>query len=364
MEGCKKLICAAITLFMAAAMSCSDDPEDQNNPTPPPPPPPGGSDVTITDVSGGHMFWGDEMVVTGTGFSTVKEENIVRLTGVFPSASFCNLNYTSASGGVIEIVSATATQLKIKIPVKLNVNGDPVCGPEEATVEVTVSDKKATKPGVKFNALPWIGDFNYHYGWFDYPSVTRIGDSVMIAGGMLGYRSRESELWDDITLHINGSQTAAKYRTIGLESGWAFYLPTKDYGEINCSEDPNGWAAREMRFTLSVAGKSVSNDLFVQYLPEQSASCQDCPTTESALNPVDPKWIITGTNMYYSELRFVPTQPCGGSSQGVTLNKETFDDEITVQIPLSILEPGCSYNVFLVDPCQNSNLIGFFARGA
>jgi len=366
MEGFRKLIYAAIALFVAVAMSCSDDSEDQNNPnTPPPPPPGGGGEVTITDVSGGHMFWGDEMVITGTGFSTVKADNIIKLTGVFPTATFCNLNYTSASGGVIEIVSATATQLKVKIPFKQNVNGDPVCGPEEATLEVAVNDKKATKQGLKFNALPWIGDFNYHYGWFDYPSVTRIGDSVMIEGGMLGFHSRESELWNDITLYVNGAQVGTKYRTVGLESGWAFYLPAEKYGEMNCSEDPNGWAAREMEFKLSVGGKSVSRNLFVQYLPEQFAACEDCPATESGLNPVDPIWKITGTNIYYTELRFVPVQPCGGTSQGVLLNKgKTFDDEVTAQIPLSILAPGCSYSVFLVDPCNNSSLIGYFTRGA
>jgi len=365
MEGCKKLIHAAITLIVIAAMSCSgsDDPDDPTN-NPPPPPPPGG-DVTITSVSGGHMFWGDEMVINCTGFSTVKEENVVRLTGVFPTATFCNLNYTSANGGVIEIVSAAATQLKVKIPFKVNGNGDPVCGPEEANLEVTVNDKKATKEGLKFNALPWIGDFNYHYGWLDYPSVTRIGDSVMIEGGMMGYLSRESDLWNDIALYIDGSLVPAKYRTIGQESGWAFYLDVEEYGEMNCSQDPDGWAARKMRFTLTVGGKSASNDLFVQYLPEQNAACADCPTAESALNPVDPSWKITGKNMYYTELRFVPAPPCGGASQGVSLFKDkTFDDEISVQIPLSILAAGCSYNVYLVDPCENSTFIGFFARGA
>lgn len=359
MEGCKKLIKAAIILFVMMSISCSDDQNPGTSSSS------GGDDVTITDISGGNMFWGDEMVINGTGFSTVKEENIVKLTGVSPSASLCPLNYTSDSGGDIEIVSATATQLKIKIPFRGSVSDDNStveCGPEKANLEVTVKDKTATKEGLKFNALPWIGGFNYHYGWFDYPSVTRIGDSVMIEGGMKGYYARESGLWYDITLYIDGTPIEAKYRTIGLESGWAFYLSAVEYGEMNCSTEPDGWAAREMQFALTVAGKGVSKYLFVQYLPEQSVYCADCPATESKLNP-DKTWRITGTNIYYTEIRFVPQTENCGTSQVMSLSKgKTFDDEITVQLPLSVLIDECVYSVFLVDPCNNSILIGDFTR--
>ena len=356
----KKLIYAAFILIVMIAISCSDDSEDQQPNQPPPPP---GGEVTITSVEGGHMFWGDEMIINGTGFSATKEENIIKFTSVIPSQTFCAMNYTSETGGVIEIVSATTTQLKVKIPLKL-VNDKPSCGPESVNLEVTVKGKKGTKEGVKFNALPWIGEFNYHYGWFDIPSVTRIGDSVMIAGGMLGFKSRESELWKDIKLYIAGDLTAAKYRTVGMESGWVFYLPAEKYGIVgNCSEEPDGWAAREMTFTLSVGGKSVSNDLYVQYLPDMSVSCEDCPTKTADLNPADPKWELSGKNIWFTEVRFNPAPPCGGPSQGMALNKgKIFADEIIFQVPLAMLEGGCTYSVFLSDECDRSELIGSFSR--
>lgn len=346
-----------LILITAAVLSCSED----DDPGQQPPPPPGGSgDVTITAVEGGHMFWGDEMIITGTGFSATKAENIVKLTKL--SLNFCGLNYTSEAGGVIEILSASTTQLKVKIPYK-EINGNPVCGPERATLEITVNGKTAQKEGVEFNALPWIGAFNYHYGWFDIPSVTRIGDSVMIEGGMKGYYSRESELWDETKLFIDGVQVQIKDRTIGLESGWAFFLPVDDYGAMSCSDEPDGWApARKMTFKLSVADKSVSTELWVQYLPQMNAACQDCPGSTAQLNPAKQSWKITGKNIYYSQARFAPQPPCGGSSQAVTLNKDMFDDEFEFTIPLSILSDGCTYSVILSDECDRTELIGFFTR--
>lgn len=343
-------------LILIVALSCSED----GDPNQQPPPPPGGGEVSITSVEGGNMFWGDEMTISGTGFSATKTENIVKLTNV--SLDFCGLNYTSGTGGVIEIVSATTTQLKVKIPYK-QVNNTPVCGPERATLEITVNGKMGKKEGIEFNALPWIGTFNYHYGWFDIPSVTRIGDSVMIAGGMKGYFSRESDLWDDIKLSIDGKPVGAKFRTIGLESGWAFFLPIDEYGALSCSTEPEGWApARKMNFTLSVGGKSASTELYVQYLPTMSAGCQDCPGTTDQLNPVTPVWKITGQNIYYTEARFVPQSPCEGSSQGVSLVKDTFADEVVFQIPLALLTSQCQYGVYFADDCGRSQLMGFFTR--
>jgi hypothetical protein len=358
----KKLIDTAFIVVVLIAVSCSDDSDPDQNPNPPPPPPT--DDVTVTEVTGGNMFWGEELIITGTGFSTVKAENIVKLTNVFPTQTFCSLNYTSESGGAIEILSVSATQIKIKIPIKLNSSGKAECGPETANVEVTVNGKKGTKEGLQFHGLPWIGNFNYHYNWFDIPNVTRIGDSVMIEGGMGGYLARESDLWDDIKLSIDGELVESKYRTIGLESGWAFNLPVEKYGAMSCSEEPEGWApAREMKFTLSVAGKTASTELFVQYLPTMSFNCEECPGTEAELNPVDPSWKITGTNIYSTEARFIPQAPCGGPSQGIVLSKGApFEDDIVFQIPLSLLTDQCTYAVMLADPCGRSELLGFFSK--
>lgn len=352
----KSSLVLIMMIFILFCCSEDGDPGQQG----PPPPPPGG-DVTITSVEGGHMFWGDEMTIKGSGFSTNKADNIVKLTSV--ALNFCGLNYTSAAGGDIEIISASATQLIVKIPYK-KIGDMPSCGPERATLEVTVNGKTAKKEGVKFTGLPWIGSFNYHYGWFDVPNVTRIGDSVMIDGGLRGYYAQESDLWDQIVLTIDGKTVPNKFRVVGLESGRAFYLPVDEYGDYSCSDEPEGWApARKMTFTLSVAGKSVSTDLYVQYLPPMTAGCYECPASTQELNLNNPRWTIKGSNIYFTEARFTPLAPCSGGSQGVTLSKnKPFDDEVSFQVPLAILADGCSYSVTLGDDCERSQLIGVFSK--
>src|SRR5690349_2655050 len=94
-------ISLVLLLMILIVFSCSDDgdPDDPGQQQPPPPP---GGDVTITSVEGGHMFWGDEMIINGSGFSSNKAENIVKLTGV--TLDFCGLKYSSEAGGDIEIL--------------------------------------------------------------------------------------------------------------------------------------------------------------------------------------------------------------------------------------------------------------------
>lgn len=347
------------TLALMMIVSCSDD---ANEPAPPPNPNPNpnpvGGDVTISSIPDG-VFWQEELTITGTGFSTVKEENIVKFTNVSPPTVVgCNLNYTSAAGGDIEIVSASATQLKIKVPVKLAHNvieniEVPSCGPRSADIEVTVKDKKASFTGVDFRPLPTISGFLYHYGWFDYPKLTRIGDSVMIGGGLLATPPNSSKYWDDIRLSINGANMPIKFRTIGLESGWAFYLSADQFGEMNCSEEPDGMAAREMEFKFFLEGtdKSASRMLYVQYLPSMIASCKECPSPLNKAAGGNPEWVVTGQNMYYTEVRFSPVSPCTGATQGMAITSDPWTEEIRFEIPLSILTENCGYGVFLANEC-------------
>lgn len=355
-EKLTSLLNGLLIILILAIPSCSgSDPDDpgQN----PPPPPPGG-DVTITGISPGDHFWGDEITISGTGFSTTKEQNIVKFVSVFPSFG-CSLNYTS-DGGDIEIVSASATQIKIKVPVKI-INDIPYCGPEKLAIEITVGDKKAKIENIQFYGGPYVDSFLYHWGWFDIPSVTRIDDSVMIAGGMRGFYARESPYWDKIRLSINGSNIPIKFRTVGLESGWAFFLPTEDFAELNCDKEPDDWGARYMDFEFSLEGtgkKSGVKKLYVQYLPNQTANCSNCPPVVSKTGGGGAAWEVTGKNMYYTKVRFSPLN-CGGPSQDVDLSPPpSFGNMTSFSIPLSILSANCSYSVTLVDPCDGGKNLG------
>ena len=268
----------------------------------------------------------------------------------------CSLQYTSAAGGDIEIISATATQLKIKVPLRV-IQGNPSCGPLRADIEVSVKDKKDTYEGVTFGPLPYIGTFNYHYGWFDVPDVARVGDSVMLRGGLLATGPNGSEYWDDVRLSIDGKNIPIKFRSVNLESGWAFLLPVKDYADMNCSEEPDGWGAREMEFKFSIqgTGKSASRKLLVTYLPDRAASCFSCAAAVSLGSGETPEWVIHGLNMFYSEVRFFPAS-CGGPSQGMAIASGQWTDEIRFEIPLSILAGGCAYNVYLTNQCDTTYL--------
>jgi hypothetical protein len=332
-------------LLAALMISCNDDDSDPDqNPGPTGP-------VTITNVPA-DKFWNDELVITGTGFSPVKEENVVRFVNVTPKSS-CTINYTS-DGGAIEIVSATATQITIKVPVRRNPFGDIVCGPSMADIEITVDGNKATSTGHKFRALPFLGLFNYHYGWFDVPDVTRVGDSVMISGGLLGDNPKQNPDWTKLKLLVNGANMPYKFRSIGLESGFAFFLPVETYAEINCTEEPEGWGARLMEFKLAIDGtdKFSKRDLWVKYYPEQVATCTECATSVSKSGGSSALWKITGRYMSYTEARFAPVEPCTGASQGVAINASLWTNQLQFTVPTSILTEGCAYAVTLHDECR------------
>lgn len=325
-------------------LSCDEEDPDKK---------PGGSGpVTITSVQTGK-FWGDELVITGTGFSNVKEENVVTFVNV-KAQHLCEINYTSA-GGDIRIVNASATQLTIVVP-GWKPAEEYICGPTAADIEISVDGVKATSTGHTFGELPYLENFNYHYGWFGVPHVTRIGDSVMIRGGLRGSTQLQSPYWNDLRLTINGMNIPFKYRNIAGESGLAFYLSASDFGEINCSTDPDDWGAREMHFKLSIQGtnKSASRDLYVQYYPAQSAYCENCPSQLSKSAGGNPSWKVKGTNMSYKQAVFAQ-YACVGTPQSVTIGTASpWTDELQFLIPLSILSSGCTYSVTLTDGCRSA----------
>ena len=343
------------TVAVMIMVSCSDDSDDPSQNPNNPPPPPGGGEVTVTSIPNG-VFWGDELTITGTGFSTAKEQNLVKFTKLPPLS--CSLQYTSATGGDIEIVNATATQLTIKVPLRVTSQGDPVCGPHSANIEVTVNGKTGTYEGVTFGPLPYIGQFNYHYGWFDVPKVTRVGDSVMLRGGLLATGPNDSEYWDKLRLSVDGQSVPIKFRSIALESGWAFFLPVKDFASRSCSDEPDGWAAKEMDFTFHILGtsKKASRKLFVQHWPEVIAQCHDCPTTISVSNPIPQYWKIRGKNMSYSEVRFAPINATNTASQSIAVPSSPWAEEIEFQIPISILTADYQFSVSLVNECFATSL--------
>src|SRR5215218_10659389 len=79
----------------------------------------GGSSFTITGASPEYLYWGDELTINGTGFSTNKADYNIRFITDLPG---CNM-------GAFEIISATASQLKVKTPIGAFNNTITKCGP-------------------------------------------------------------------------------------------------------------------------------------------------------------------------------------------------------------------------------------------
>ncbi|HYG20266.1 MAG TPA: hypothetical protein VD816_15115 [Ohtaekwangia sp.] len=352
MNAAEKLLKASLLVCLMAMMACSGGSDDDD------PVNPGNGELKITEVSQ-YAIWGDELVIKGSGFSTVKEQNVVKIPAYYPG--WCDTDY-STDGGDMEIVSASATELRVTIPFTQGEFGD--CGPDYGTVEVSVADKKATFENVKFVGPPKVGRFEYHWNWWDMPTVTRIGDSVLLGGGLQGMNARESPYWDKLRLSIDGKDVPIKHRRISNSmQGWAMYLPVKDFGEVNCDEGEIGWNEREMTFKFYLAETDISHEraLNVQYLPEVLSDVSVEGLLEvSKLGTLNPEWTVTGKDMYYDKVRFIPAGGCNGGhtvETGVAPSLG-FKDELIIGIPLVLMEAPCTFNVILVTPCDEVKLIG------
>lgn len=342
MERVFATIAGFLVLTMTVTCCNNDDDDDGNGPGKGPVGP-----LAISGVSG-SMFWGEELTIEGTGFSPAREQNVVTMSDI--GVVTCNLNLTSA-GGDIEILTASPTELKIRIPYREIDEYGSACGPERIKLEVEVNGARASLAEVRFAGLPFVGNFRYHYGWFGHPTLSRIGDSVLISGGINGYYARESAYWNQVQLSIDGISVPIKYRTIGLESGWAGYLPASVFASYSCGTQLEGWTAREVAVTFSIegTGKSATRMLYLQKLPERGASCTTCG---------EGLWTVEGSYVrYYPKVFFTPIN-CDEAEQHIDAFPIN-DHKVQFEIPLAILTPTCSYMVQMGDLCGARAIIGY-----
>jgi hypothetical protein len=338
---------------LATILACSGNADD-DDPTPGPT-----GDVKITSTND-YPIWGETLTIQGTGFSPTKADNIVSFKSYYPG--WCDVNYTTGEGGDMEIISASATELQVSIPMEERNYGD--CGPEYATIEVDVKGKKATIENIKFVGPPQVNRFEYHWGWWDLPTITKIGDSVLLGGGLQGGYAKESPYWNKLRLSIDGISVPIKYRKISNSKyGWAMSLPVSEFGKIECGEGENGWNDRAMTFKFFIEGTDISDEreLFVQYLPEVvEVTNVEGQTTVSKTGTLNPEWHVTGVDMYYDRVKFTPVSGCGGNiTAEINVSPSVgFKNELMFGIPLSLLSATCSYTVSLIDPCDHQKIIG------
>jgi hypothetical protein len=353
-------LAACVLLLMFSGCDSDKDP-DPNDPS-------GGGKVTISGLSHQYIFWGEELTISGTGFSSVKEENIVSFVNSYPKTP--GMKFTS-DGGDIEIVSASPTSIKIRVPYQTEVGGATTIyrGEDYAKIEVAVKSERDTSEMVKFIGLPRVGTFEYHYGWFDLGGIARSGDSVVIGGGFYGSllgagerHPKEAGVYDKLRLDIDGIPVPMKWRKItSSKQGYGIYLPAEEFSEIRCDEGANGWNDRAMNFRFSVQNTDIENSrtLYVTYLPENSLISATGPSQASKLAGGNPSWTVTGDDMYYSHALFVPS--CGGGATNAEVeiaNAGVVKSEYQVAIPLSLLVENCSYTIYLKTICDETKVIG------
>jgi hypothetical protein len=345
-----------LSLVYSGCSSSDDDPEPDDQS--------GGGKVKITGVSHEYIFWGKELTISGTGFSSVKEENIVSFVNSYPKTPGLKL---TSDGGHIEIVDASPTSIKIIVPYESEVKSGTTIyrGEDFAQIEVAVKSERDTSEMVKFIGLPRIGGFEYHYGWFDLGGVAQSGDSVVLGGGFYGSNLGAGEkhpkaagVYDKLRLHVDGIAVPVKWRrVIASVQGYGIYLPSQQFSEINCEDGANGWNDRPMNFKFSVLNTDIENNktLYVTYLPENSYEGANGPAEVSKSLGGNPFWTVTGEDMYYSHAVFIPA--CGGANAEVDIGV-TIKDEYQIGIPLSLMVENCSYSIHLRTPCDEWKVIG------
>ncbi len=346
-------------VLIALIAACSDSADTDPSPNPGPGPGPGpitGGTLTLTEATM-WQIWGETITIKGEGFSTTKSENLVKFVNVTPTS--CSLNYTS-DGGDLQIVSASATQLEVRIPFAYNSFGDPSCGPSTVDIEVTVNGKKGTLTGIKFTGLPYIGKFRYHYGGFGDPNYHTLGDSVLLSAGILGLHQKASPWYEKLRLSVNGIIVPFKFRSILLEYGAAFILLPEIFSDMSCPMGTDGYAnARKatFRFYFDGSDQEVNRELYIAKLRHPTFACTDCKTTVSKTNNETVVWEIKGSYMTFQAGIISPTNPAGcGSPQefGIASSPET----IKFSIPTAIQSVDCTYSIFLKDHCGENTPIG------
>ncbi len=342
--------------LIALIAACSDSSEPDPSPNPGPGPGPGIGTLTLTEATM-WQFWGETITIKGEGFSTTKSENLVKFVNVTPTS--CSLNYTS-DGGDLEIVSASETQLQVRIPFAYNSFGEPSCGPSTVDIEVTAKGKKGKLTGVKFTGLPYIGKFSYHYGGFGDPNYHTLGDSVLLTAGVLGLHQKESPWHDKLRLSVNGEVVPFKFRSIAKQYGPAFVLLPEIFSDVSCPMGIDGYDnARKATFRFYFNGtmKEASRELYIAKLKKATFACHDCESTVSKTNDETVVWEIRGSYMMFQSGVISPTSPTGcGSTQEFEIVPNA--ELIKFSIPTAILTVDCSYSIFLTNHCGHNTPIG------
>jgi hypothetical protein len=345
-----KPFAVACLLIIILPIACSKGGNNDDGQNPPPPPPPG-SAPTISSTSPEYVFWGKELTINGTNFSTTANDNIV----YFKGNKSCDPDTTWQKATV---VSATATQLKVKVPFIKKPNGV-FCGNDWARVRVTVGNKSVMREeAVKMVGPLEIGlchPFGVTIG--EYPNTYRPGDSSVMSAHLYTLYAKESGYYDKIKLSIgnSGLNTVDRYFQGATCGGLTFVLDPLQYTQVTNCDKPNpdylGDPARKFTFIARIDGTDIADttECYVFNHPRMVITGTEGATVISKLAGGTPFIKVKGKYMYFNEIAW--SSP-GELTFHTGVNGLSLTDiEHQVSIPLSLMTAGKSYAAVGKAPC-------------
>jgi len=363
-------------IFLIGLVGCAEeqDPSNPNinNPNNPNIPNPAVS-VEITGTSPEFTFWGDELTLTGKGFSTKIEDNFVWLKNETASLGSCpSDNRTDSTGWrKATVLRSSATSLTIKVPYKTasETSNNRACGVINPNISVTVNGKTAVSEKVKLLGIPHIRDICYtNSGWKGAGMIPgkELENQISIPG--VGLYGAAAGVDVKMKLFVNGVYLPlTKVETTGptnCASSYKFVIPL-DFANGSCATpDPvlTGRFSNMMDFVAVIEGTTKASEKLtypVMSFPDRTIKTfsQRVFSYGAAGNP---QIVVEGTGLnWYKEARFssAGNQNCPLATIGPVPSGD--GKSLTVTIPLAQMVVGCTYTLTLVDVCGRvSNSVG------
>lgn len=349
-------------LFACAEEQDPNNPNNNNNNNPNNPPV--AAKVEITGTSPEYLFWGEELTINGSGFSSKLEDNFVWIKQEVAALGTCLGESPTDSLGwrKATIVTATPTSLKIKIPYKTAAQNDGKrpCGAITPRVSVTVGKSTAVSQPLKLIGLPFIREICVPNSGFKGAGVIpgKDQDNILSLGG-LGLYADDAGIDKKLKLNILSESVPLEVyeQSLATCSGaFKFRLPAS-LASGECTPDPilTGRFARKEDFVVSIDNTSIKSEPFsypVASVPEITIAT--IPSQRVSWSKAgNPAINVTGKNVnWLSEARFLSTNSnCPGTSIApVPINPES----TTVTIPLATMKVGCSYQLSFRTNCGTS----------
>ncbi|MBX3241894.1 MAG: IPT/TIG domain-containing protein [Chitinophagaceae bacterium] len=297
------------------------------------------SPVKITGYAPKTPYWGDEITITGEGFSSNKSDMQVWFPGMMLVKEF-------AEG---EILEASSTQIKVKTPYRTRVNANGEEEPHEnngsSSIVLKVKGKEEYSTAgqfVYYRAVPHIvRGFTYKY------------NGEFMPGGQFELRGMGFGPGKSLgILSVNGT-------SIPIDTTWASPVNTASTAEGNIAvvgTIPISMASRPSRrvdytFKYSINGRSTErthSGISLPSLTVKGNTMKQVYTNKDSYSDFE----ITGTNLFADEVRFSnPNRPPGQYTSVAVTGAGFGATRVSAFVPLALLVPfgRAGYNVSLYD---------------